>query len=122
MQVKILLAQVQEPTIACFIAWTFLSNLGALLQLLGCSPRYPAPLHPLAGTYIASFPLVPFAEVRRGFSVEEVGWLTLVSAAGNLALSMPMGFLFDWVRNKRAALAFSSLLAGVRGPGDGGLC
>jgi hypothetical protein len=39
----------------------------------------PCP-YPLPGTFIASFPLVPYTEVKHGFTVEEVGWLTLISA------------------------------------------
>ena len=76
-QVRILIGQMREPSIACFIVWTFLSNLGAWVPRRLCTLRCPLPVmwppRSLAGTFIASFPLVPFTEVKHGFSVEEVG-------------------------------------------------
>jgi MFS family permease len=90
-ELQVLWGQIKERPIMCFILYTFVTNLG---------------------TFIASFPIVVWLQEVHDFTIEEIGWLTLMGAFGNMIVSVPTGYFFDWVKNKRITLYFAALLAG----------
>lgn len=86
---QILLALCKKTPVWCFIAYVFVTNLG---------------------TYIASFPIVPYLRDRHDFSESEVGYLTVIGCVGNMIASFAFGYMFDYIASKRFSLA---LAAGV---------
>jgi len=85
-----LLRHVRRVPVAAFVAFMFLGQFA---------------------TYIASFPVVLWLQEVKGFSLEEVGTLTVVGAFGNMAGCYVGGVGFDVVPSKRLALAAATVLS-----------
>jgi hypothetical protein len=85
-----LLRHVRRVPVAAFVAFMFLGQFA---------------------TYISSFPVVLWLQEKKGFSLEEVGILTVIGAFGNMAGCYGGGVGFDVVPSKRLALVAATLLS-----------
>jgi hypothetical protein len=85
-----LLRHVRRVPVAAFVAFMFLGQFA---------------------TYISSFPVVLWVQEKKGFSLEEVGTLTVIGAFGNMAGCYVGGVGFDVVPSKRLALAGATLFS-----------
>jgi len=88
----VLVRHMMKPPVFAFACYMFVSNLG---------------------TYIASFPIVPWLVGIHGFSVPQTGTLTVVGAVGYLVVSIITGYGFDYIKSKRLALVIIAILAGA---------
>lgn len=87
-----LLLHVAKPPVAAFVAYMFFGQLA---------------------TYIASFPVVIWLEEVHGFSVQDVGYLTIAGAFGNAFGGYAGGWFYDWCPSKRTSLLLVSLISGA---------
>ena len=85
-----LLRHLRRTPVAAFVAFMFLGQFA---------------------TYIASFPVVLWLQEQKGFTLEEVGTLTVVGAFGNMLGCYVGGVGFDTVPSKRLALAAATVLS-----------
>ena len=85
-----LLRHLRRTPVAAFVAFMFLGQFA---------------------TYISSFPVVLWLQERKGFSLEEVGTLTVIGAFGNMLGCYVGGVGFDTVPSKRLALAAATVLS-----------
>jgi len=83
---------VAKPPVAAFVAYMFFGQLA---------------------TYIASFPVVIWLEEIHGFSVADVGYLTIAGAFGNAFGGYAGGWFYDWNPSKRVSMLLVSLASGA---------
>lgn len=88
----LLLRHVQRTPVAAFVCFMYMGQFA---------------------TYIASFPVVLWLSENRGFSVADVGLLTVIGSFGNAAGCYLFGMLFDIIPVKRLALLIATLLSGL---------
>jgi hypothetical protein len=85
-----LLRHLRRTPVAAFVAFMFLGQFA---------------------TYISSFPVVLWLQEQKGFTLEEVGTLTVIGAFGNMLGCYVGGVGFDTVPSKRLALAAATVLS-----------
>lgn len=65
------------------------------------------------GVAMANFSLTAWAHEERGFHIDEVGIVMSVMSIGCFMASLPMGYAFDLIPNKRSTMFFAAFSCGL---------